>query len=124
MGTGPQRIWEAPLSPVTCHAAPGRGLWVPPRLPACPGRSGPAACRGWGVLVAPPEGRIGVEHLVAVAQEAAVTGHLGGLLTAEQAWFGPVVAGQLGDRGIQGDLEVVVDVAAVGGIPPRGGRRG
>ena len=38
-----------------------------------------------GVLVAPPEGRMGVEDLVAVAQEAAMTRHLGGLLTIEQA---------------------------------------
>src|SRR6266566_1585887 len=69
------------------------------------------------VLGAPGEGRIGVEDLVALAQEAAVAGHLGGAVAAEQARFGPVVVLGLAAVGVQADLVVVVEVAAVGGVP-------
>src|SRR5215471_20665606 len=69
------------------------------------------------VLGAPGEGRVGVEDLLALAQEAAVARHLGGAVTAEQARFGPVVVLGLAAVGVQADLVVVVEVAAVSGVP-------
>src|SRR5215813_10210680 len=63
------------------------------------------------VLGAPGEGRVGVEDLLALAQEAAVAGHLGGAVTAEQARFGPVVVLGLAAVGVQADLVVIVEVA-------------
>src|SRR6516162_9687392 len=63
----------------------------------------------------PGEGRVGVEDLVAVAQEGAVAGHLGGAVTVEQTGFGAVVV--VGVGLVQADLIVVVEIAAVAGVP-------
>jgi hypothetical protein len=58
-----------------------------------------------------------VEDFLAVAQEAADAGHLGGPLAAEQVRFGAVVVVVLAAIGVQGDLVVVVEVAAGRGVP-------
>src|SRR6185312_10344306 len=59
-------------------------------------------------------GRVGVEDVVAVAQEAAEAGHLcRGGVAADDLRLGPEVVLQLRSRPVQGGLEVVVEVAAV-----------
>jgi hypothetical protein len=73
-----------------------------------------------GVLIPAPEGRVGVEYTVSLAQEAAVPGHLGGLVAAQQLGLGPVVVVQLSGVPVQGDLKVIVEVAAVRGVPGYG----
>jgi hypothetical protein len=117
MRTEPQGTWEAPypLLRVMQHRGAAFGF-LPGFLPAQGGQVQQRIEAG-GVLVAPPEGRIGVEHLAAVAQEAAVTRHLGGLLTAKQAWFGPVVVGQPPYSMVTRDNSMMIGNKRVGSLP-------
>src|SRR6266849_3714564 len=61
------------------------------------------------ILGAPAVNRVGVEDLVALAQEAAVARHLAGPVAAEQAGLWPVVVLGLAAGFVQRDLVVVVE---------------
>src|SRR6266702_4794030 len=75
------------------------------------------------LLGAASEGRIGVEHLVAVLQEAADSGLLGRAVEHPsetgrlQLSLVPVVEHHRSHGRVDADVEVVVEVAAEGGVP-------
>ena len=71
-------------------AADGRdpALGLFPVLLAAQGGQVEQDVRGADVFGAAGEGRIGVEDVLAVAQEAAVAGHLGGMAVAEELRLG------------------------------------
>src|SRR5580704_19306337 len=65
-------------------------------------------------------GRVGVEDLVALPEEAAEAGELGGLLVAERLRNRAVVVIDQAAFGVQGDAVVVVELAAEAGVPGKG----
>src|SRR5258708_37461385 len=97
-------------------AAPGRLL--PFFLPAACGEVEPVICAVEHVA-APRIARVRVEDTVAVAQESAHSEHLTRPPPPLLAEFGeaPVVVLDRGDGLVEGDVRVVVEVAAEGGKP-------
>src|SRR6266851_5314975 len=101
----------------------GAALRLLPLLLAAQGRDVQDGVRAAELLGAAAEGGVGVEHRVAVAQEAADAGLLGrpvqdpgqaGLL---QLGLVAVVEHHRPDRGVDADVEVVVEVAAERRVP-------
>src|SRR5260370_30925460 len=62
-------------------------------------------------------GRVGVEDLIALPEEAAVAGEFGGLPVAERLGEGAVVVVDQAAGGVQGDAVVVIELAAAAGGP-------
>src|SRR5271169_2605921 len=119
------RYW---INPIWVLSKPGPGIFIRPRkysagerrvaaadrgdpalglLPVLLAAEGGQVEEGVGVpdiLGAPAVNRVGVEDLVALAQEAAVARHLAGPLAAGQAGLGPVVVLGLAAGGVERDL--------------------
>src|SRR5579859_6861173 len=68
----------------------------------------------------PAVGRVGVEDLLAVTEEAAEAGEFGGLLVAERPGDRTVVVVDQAAVRVQGDTVVVVELAAETGVPGEG----
>jgi hypothetical protein len=100
-------------------AAPGR--LFPVFLVAAGGQVEPVVCAVEDVAAARLVG-VRVEDTVAVAQEAADSEHLSRQSLPFRAEFGeaPVVVLDRGDVVVEGDVEVVVEVAAEVGVPGDG----
>ena len=101
----------------------GPAFWLFPLFLAAQGGHVQDAVSAAGLFGAGAEGRVGMENLVAVSEEAAESGLLTRLIDDEseagcaKLALVPVIEHDRGDGGVERDVEVVVEVTAVGRVP-------